>query len=159
MVSGRYDYSIEVARKIYSTIKDDAEAINVCQASIKCYYEEKGFVPKISIKHDGVLTYYRYSGGNQNITFAIMENKPAHILLMQYEQDTEKLVQDAFYNKKSFGLPVFTITIMEDMPHAFIDFMSRELYVSLDTPQEQLYHQKMNFLDDIIAKCGCDDSE
>lgn len=88
-----------------------------------------------------------------------MENKPSHILLMQYEQDTEKLVQDAFYNKKSFGLPVFTITIMEDMPRAFIDFMSRELYVSLDTPEEQLYHQKMNFLDDIIAKCGCDDNE
>lgn len=37
MVSGRYDYSIEVARNIYSTIKDDAEAIDVCQANIKRY--------------------------------------------------------------------------------------------------------------------------
>ena len=63
------------------------------------------------------------------------------------------------YNKEFFGLPVFTITIMEDMPHTFIDFMSMELYVSLDTSEEQLYHQKMNFLNDIIAKCGCDDTE
>jgi hypothetical protein len=48
---------------------------------------------------------------------------------------------------------------MEDMPHAFIDLMSRELYVSLDTPEEQAFHQRMNFLDDIISKCGYDDTE
>lgn len=159
MVSGRYDYSIEVAKNIYSKIKDDAEAIDICQASINRYYEEKGFVPKISIKQDGVMAYYDYSGGNQNITFVTMANKPAQILLMQYEQDTEKLVQDAFYNKESFGLPVFSITIMEDMPHAFIDLMSRELYVSLDTPEDQAFHQRMNFLDDIISKYGYDDTE
>ena len=42
MITGRYDYSIEVARRIYTTIKDDAEAIEVCLKCIEKYYEEKG---------------------------------------------------------------------------------------------------------------------
>lgn len=159
MISGRYDYSIEVARSIYAVIKDDDEAIDICQANIKRYYEEKGITPKISIKQEGGFTNYEYSGGNQNITFVTMENKPAEIILMQYEPDTEKLIKNAFNDKESFGLPVFSMSIIEEIPQVFIDLMSRELYVSLDTPEEQAFHQKMNFLDDIIVKYGGDKFE
>lgn len=159
MISGRYDYSIEVARRIYSVIKDDTEAINVCLKCIEKYYEGKGIVPERFVREMNGMTFYDYKGANQNISLTTMANKPAQIVLMQYDRDTNRLIEDAFYEKESFGLPVFMITVMQDMPQAMLSLMSRETYVSLDTPQEQAFHQRMNFLDDIIAKYGGGDND
>lgn len=157
MINKRFDYSIEVARRIYSIIKDDTQAIDVCLKCIDRYYEEMGDVPEKTVSEKNGMTFYDYIGAGQSISLTIMANKPAQIVLMQYDHDTNRLIEDAFYNKQIFGLPVFMITIMRDMPQAMISLMSRETYVSLDTPQEQAFRQRMNFLDDIIAKYGGDD--
>lgn len=155
MISGRYDYSIEIARRIYSVIKDDSEAINICLKCIENYYKTRGGVPTKSTRERNGMTFYDYQEESQSISLLVMANKPSQIILMQYDSDTDNLIEEAFYGKESFGLPVFMITVMEDMPQAMISLMDRETYVSLDTPQEQAFHQKMNILDDIIAKYGC----
>ena len=157
MISGRYDYSIETARRIYSVIKDDLEAINVCLKCIENYYIAKGKVPTKSTRERNGMTFYDYQEESQSISLLVMANKPSQITLMQYDSDTDNLIEEAFYGKESFGLPVFMITVMEDMPQAMISLMDRETYVSLDTPQEQAFHQKMNILDDIIEKYGGND--
>ena len=144
MITGRYDYSIEVARRIYQAIIDDAEAINVCRMHIENYYKERGIVPEVSIKESDFMTFYNYSGGNQCISFTTMSNKPTQVVLMQYERDTNRLIEEAFNKKESFGLPVFMITVMQDMPQAMLSLMSRDTYLSLDTPQEQAFRQRMN---------------
>lgn len=102
------------------------------------------------------MTFYNYSGGNQCISFTTMSNKPAQIVLMQYERDTNRLIEEAFNKKESFGLPVFMITVMQDMPQAMLSLMSRDTYLSLDTPQEQAFRQRMIYLDDIIEKYSND---
>ena len=75
------------------------------------------------------MTFYNYSGGNQCISFTTMSNKPAQIVLMQYERDTNRLIEEAFNKKESFGLPVFMITVMQDMPQAMLSLMSRDTYL------------------------------
>lgn len=156
MITGKYDYSIEVARRIYCGIKNDVEAIEVCKKNIEDYYRGKGIEPELSVKNSDSMTFYDYRGGNQSVSLQTMFGKPAAIILMQYEHDTDRLLEEAFYEKESFGLPVFRITVMQDMPQAMLSLMSRESYVSLDTPQEQQFRHTMNYLDDIISKYGGD---
>lgn len=165
MVSGKYDYSIEVAREIYKNISSDEEAIKVCCNEIEQYYSQKGCSPQKRVVETSSLTTIEYKGGNQSISLVKSDEKPAMIMLYQNEEDTDRLVEEAFSKKKVFGLPVFTITIMEDGMYPFmkspvmLNLMSKELYSSLDTPKEQAFHQWINVLDGIESLYDEEDIE
>lgn len=157
MVTGRYDYSIEIARNIYRQIKNDAEAIEVCVRNIEDYYAKKGIVPEKSIKESDYMIFHSYKGGNQNVTLITASNKPLSINLMLSDDCTYKILEEAFCKKEIFGLPVFMITVMQDyINQANLHLMSKDQYLSLDTPGEQKLRQIMNLLDDVIDKYGGD---
>lgn len=102
----------------------------------KDYYKTNGIIPQKSVEEQQSIVYYQYEGIGQTISLMVMDNKPALIALNQYEPDTERIIVNAFYQKETFGLPVFMITIMEDTLEAMLNIMNHELYVSLDTLQE-----------------------
>lgn len=159
MVGSRYDYSIEVARSIYNSIKTDADAMKECIDQIEKYFKNRGVMPQKSERDSDYIRTITFSGGNKTIILTILGDKPANVMLYQSEVDTEQQIEEAFHEKKLFGLPVFMITIMEDMPYATISFMDRKTYLSLDPPSEQAFHHRMNILDDLVAKFGASEED
>ncbi len=148
-----YRYSIEVARAIYSTIQSEEEALSVCKKNIEAFYREKGEQFTIDCSDEG-LSNVTYNNNKQSITLGIANNTPAAINLSKYDNYTEELVRKAFLENSLFGIPVFMITIMQDLPFVLISLMSRETYLSLDKPQEQDFIRKMYSLDDLMNRCG-----
>ncbi len=148
MIPDTYKYSIEVARRIYQHISDDAEALEVCMQHIEHYYKQKGIAPKKDIQESQYSTYYRYTACNQCVTLSVKSDKKCLILLNQYDDDTNRLVEEAYYKKEIFGLPVHWIIVMEDGPQVYLDLMSKSDYINLDTTHAQVSRQ-MNFVQQI----------
>lgn len=149
-----YKYSIEVARRIYTSIKSDQEAISVCKNNIESFLTEKGEDYHIEYSSEGLLSNIIFCSTYHKITLQSIYDKPTQIILSSYEGYPRELVSQAYREKALFGLPVFTITIIEDIPLAMIGLMSRETYYSLDDSGQQDLFRKMDMLDSIIEKYG-----
>lgn len=145
MTNRRFDYSLNVARRIYSEISSETDAIEIVNSSIEKYYTSKGLNYTKNVVNNTSTPKIEYKSKDQTITFYITDDKPTSIVLRKYDLGTNKLVEAAYNSKELFGLPVFTITVMQDLPVVHIHLMSRNTFVSLDTPEEQSFRDSMDF--------------
>lgn len=145
MTNKRFDYSIDVARRIYSIIFSETDAIDIVNKSIEKYYTNKGLNYNKNVVNNTSTPRIEYISKEQTIKFFIIGGKPTSIVLKKYDQGTNNIVEEAYNSKELFGLPVFTITVMQDLPVVHIQLMGREQYNSLDTPEEQSFRDSMDF--------------
>lgn len=139
MFGYQFDYSIDVARRIYNEISSDEEAIELLKKTVEDYYNSRGIEFTVGKRDDGGAKHIYYRGDGQSIIINLVDSlmgKSFGIMLYQKERDSMRFFEQAYKDKELFGLPVYSVRIFEELSWCdmlSIDFMSREKYLSLDS--------------------------
>lgn len=135
-----FEYSIDIAKAIYTSIKNNEEAISICKSNIYLFFKKKGEDFNTRIDNDELsdITYYSEV---QSISL-----KDHMIILSKDDKYTNEIIQIAHKEKALFGLPVFTIATIEDLPITIITLMDYSTFQSLNNPEIQEFMRQMNML-------------
>lgn len=147
--NGTFNWSVDVARNIYSSNPDANTTWEYLYANIKSYCASNN-IPCTIVNDDeskkeielGDLTLIAMRLGNKwgGVSFRVIDSVARDIL------------DEAYDMKAVFGLPVAGMMYMDDLlPTATISFMDRKMWESLDTPEAREFDQRMSWLDRLYS--------
>ena len=152
--NGTFKWSINIATDIYSSDPKADTTWSYIYPHICNYFEEKGIScsyttisdTKKAIKAGEIEISISELFGTISVSFRIVTPLAKQIL------------NEAYDNKTIWGLPV-AMTVMMDgfSPLATIQFMSRETWQSLNTPEARESERRMDLLSGLLNLCGFND--